>query len=376
MRRVMLVDDEPHIHYLMGREVDWAAHGYTLSFHAENGRQAIEELTSAGAQYDVLLTDLNMPVMDGFELIREAAKGAPGVAIVVLSVYSDHANIREAFRLGADDYILKYEIEDGYVIRTIENALRLRDAAKTAFFNGGAEESGGPEPCAAPPEPERAAALWVDRLLRNDRQGMSELAAAWQSAVHLSGTRERSAAQDYYLRLVYAVRDRLIRGGMNEESVSRLCSGEAVLACAKLSEITQFMLALGESLLQLLKREGDAHNHRMIAQAARYIDDNLAQRLTLQKVSGHIGLNASYFSHLFQETRGQSFSQYLTQKRMEAAKRMLMASPGAKIYEIARGCGFWSVEHFSRTFKREVGVSPTRYKLTHPPHKTTHEKGD
>ncbi len=98
--------------------------------------------------------------------------------------------------------------------------------------------------------------------------------------------RERNAAQDYYLRLVYAVRDRLIRGSMNEESVSRLCSGEAVLATPNPGEITQFMLALGESLLRLLKCEGDAHKHRLIAERRATSTTIWPQRLTLQKVSG------------------------------------------------------------------------------------------
>lgn len=121
MIRILVVDDEPHVHLLLEREVRWQEAGYELAAFADNGSEALRLLRQARQPFDIVLTDLNMPVMDGFAFLEQAQQLSPRTAFVVLSVYNDYQNIRKAFQLGALDYILKFEVGHDYVTGILDN---------------------------------------------------------------------------------------------------------------------------------------------------------------------------------------------------------------------------------------------------------------
>ncbi|MBI5179162.1 MAG: hybrid sensor histidine kinase/response regulator [Nitrospinae bacterium] len=101
---LLIVEDEGAVRYLMKeylREADLEI------VEAENGRQALATL--AEREVHLLLTDLKMPVMDGFELL-EAVKKNPKttrVPVIVITSSSDQKTRQKAFNLGADDYVTK-----------------------------------------------------------------------------------------------------------------------------------------------------------------------------------------------------------------------------------------------------------------------------
>ncbi len=102
-----------------------------------------------------------------------------------------------------------------------------------------------------------------------------------------------------------------------------------------------------------------------IQQARRYIKDNYYDpQLSLVGVADVVELSEKYFSNRFKEETGTSFTEYLTDVRLERAKELLMGS-GLKMFEIATEVGYGSVEHFTRTFKRHTGESPQQYRQRH-----------
>jgi len=76
--------------------------------------------------YDVLLTDVRMPVMDGITLLSEWARRCPGTAGIVMSANAELDTAVQAFKIGAFDYITK-PINFGVLLITIEKALRKKD---------------------------------------------------------------------------------------------------------------------------------------------------------------------------------------------------------------------------------------------------------
>ena len=106
MYKVMIADDEPLVRLAIKSLVDWEEHGFNLEIEASNGRQALK-LLEDNPDMDIIITDINMPVMDGLELISKVIEKRFDTEIIVLSAYNDYAWIREAFKLGVNDYILK-----------------------------------------------------------------------------------------------------------------------------------------------------------------------------------------------------------------------------------------------------------------------------
>ncbi|MDR4946127.1 response regulator [Neobacillus cucumis] len=100
--------------------------------------------------------------------------------------------------------------------------------------------------------------------------------------------------------------------------------------------------------------------HGAVEKACKFIKENYYRDLTLQEVSDLVGMNSTYFSLLFKEEMGQSYIKYLTQIRMDQAKKLLQE--GQKVGEVSTKVGYHTYRHFSELFKKYVGVKPGQYR--------------
>ncbi len=132
---------------------------------------------------------------------------------------------------------------------------------------------------------------------------------------------------------------------------------------AKIRESSTFLEAVSVYIeaCQLAQRQGQERLSVEIYEALEYIDGHLEQKLSLQSVSGRVGLSPNYFSSLFKKEMDVSFVDYVTQKRVERAREMLM-NTDLKTWEVAERTGFVSDSYFSRTFKRITGKQPSFYR--------------
>jgi response regulator RpfG family c-di-GMP phosphodiesterase len=120
--RVLVVDDEEFLRAIVRERLEIA--GYFVE-EASNGNEALAMLESR-SPYNVLLTDIRMPVMDGITLLGEWGKRSPGTAGIVMSANAELDTAVHALKMGACDYITKPFNFDVLLI-TIENALRKKD---------------------------------------------------------------------------------------------------------------------------------------------------------------------------------------------------------------------------------------------------------
>jgi two-component system KDP operon response regulator KdpE len=118
--RVLIVDDEPAIRRFLRTSL--SAQGYRVT-EVEDGGAALESLRRNPV--DLLVLDLGLPDVDGFEVIRRLRETGSTVPIVVLSSRSDEAGKVKALDLGADDYLTKpFGVEE--LLARIRAALRHR----------------------------------------------------------------------------------------------------------------------------------------------------------------------------------------------------------------------------------------------------------
>jgi two-component system response regulator PilR (NtrC family) len=102
MANLLIVDDELSMRQLLTLVFEREGHQVRT---AENGRRAMESLRKEPA--DLILSDVKMPDMGGIELLREARELLPDVAVVMMTAFATVETAREAFKLGADDFIQK-----------------------------------------------------------------------------------------------------------------------------------------------------------------------------------------------------------------------------------------------------------------------------
>lgn len=103
--KVMLVDDEEEVREAMKRRIDWESIGFTVIATAENGEDALEKAELYDP--DVVMTDIQMPFMDGLTMLRNLKVSIPNLRSVIFSGYDEFEYAKEAIRLEAEEYILK-----------------------------------------------------------------------------------------------------------------------------------------------------------------------------------------------------------------------------------------------------------------------------
>ncbi len=103
------------------------------------------------------------------------------------------------------------------------------------------------------------------------------------------------------------------------------------------------------------------HERMIITQAKQYIIEHLNDELTLAGVSNHVSLNPVYFSRLFKQETGQTYSDFVISLRMKRAMDYLK-DPTIRVYEIGLLVGYRNAKHFQKLFKRFTGMTPSEYR--------------
>lgn len=110
MYRVMIVDDEPEIRLGLKLKADWDSLRLMVVAEASNGIEALEQLASDAI--DLVITDMNMPVMNGVSFLESCHEQYPELRIIVITGYEDFHYARAAVRNQARDYLLKPVAQD------------------------------------------------------------------------------------------------------------------------------------------------------------------------------------------------------------------------------------------------------------------------
>ncbi len=129
--RILFVDDEPDLEALVLQKFRRQIRDGTISFlFAHDGVEALAALKT-NADVDLVVTDINMPRMDGLSLLAKLQESEGRLSAIVVSAYGDMANIRTAMNCGAFDFVTK-PIDFGDLETTITKTIRhiqfLRDA--------------------------------------------------------------------------------------------------------------------------------------------------------------------------------------------------------------------------------------------------------
>jgi len=124
---VLIVDDEPNVRRVLGTLLEQAGFAAT---RAASGEQALDLVRSLDP--DLVITDLKMPGMDGFELLRRLQASFPEIPVVMLTAHGTVANAVEAMKRGAHDFLTKpFDRQD--VVDLVGKALAQASSARREY---------------------------------------------------------------------------------------------------------------------------------------------------------------------------------------------------------------------------------------------------
>lgn len=253
MFSVILVEDEDIIRRGIRYAVPWEEHGCTVVGEARNGVEGTELIRTLDP--DIVITDINMPVMDGLQMIAETKYRNDYVAIL-LTGYSDFEYAKEAIKNGVSDYILKP--------LNLEEMTEALDRAALECKN--------------------------IRILREQNRN----AAEWKTLSLFRGM-ERQDPED---PVVSQVLDFIAKNYTRKITLSDL-SDRLYYSDRYINQ--KFQKALGTTVIEYL-------NRYRIQKALSLLQEN---RLPISEVGGACGIgDYKYFSHVFKKYVGCSPKEY------------------------------------------------------------------
>lgn len=156
--------------------------------------------------------------------------------------------------------------------------------------------------------------------------------------------------------------------GVLRESLPReqYCAARSELeqrlnSSATLREISLALEEWMNDKIRLCSQSKKQTGSRTLRLAKKYIEEHYHENISLNTVADYVHLNASYFSVVFKKEAGCTFSEYLTDYRIEKAKSLLKNSNDS-ISAICVRVGYADVKYFSRIFEKKVGVKPSAYR--------------
>lgn len=150
-------------------------------------------------------------------------------------------------------------------------------------------------------------------------------------------------------------------GGMTYEFNARKEYLPTVMNTEDMQELERwFVLKISEACQNVL-RKGAEKSSSLIETAKEYIQVNYSKDISLDDVSRTVNISPYYFSKIFKEDTGEGFVEYLTRIRIDKAKELLTTTEYS-MKEICSMVGYADPNYFSRSFKKNVGVTPTEYK--------------
>jgi two-component system response regulator YesN len=394
MIKLLIADDEPKILRGLKKSLNWEEWNIEIVGEAEDGEIAFE--MAKQLQPDILFLDINMPFLNGLDLIKKLNSELPSSIVIVISGYDEFAYAQEAIRLGVFQYILKpVNTEDlrnaveqavqlheektkknnyiNWVTDKLDkNAYLIRQTFLNNWMKGKLTEKDIQEHIsflnmnfddtwifAAKPLIKLAEGkiveTWDQNLLYFTLQNfMEEILLNCESMIVFN---------DDYKQIIAFIpcysTDQVNTLGSKIDEMFQKHTGKNIIFAKRPFKLNQNMPELYKSISEEINSQ--SRIVPVVLLAKKYIERNYhKQDLTLQEVAEEVRVSPTYLSRLIKEELGSSFIEYLTMVRIENAIEF-MENPSYKMYEIAEKVGYSTQHYFSTAFKKVIGVSPSAY---------------
>ena len=116
---------------------------------------------------------------------------------------------------------------------------------------------------------------------------------------------------------------------------------------------------MGRGIQQRTASVLKAEKPDLLNKVLAYVEENLANKITLEETAKHFYVSVSTITQLFRQKMGTSFYHCVTQRRLISAKALI--AEGKALEEVSRAVGFADYSSFYRAFKKEYGITPRQY---------------
>ena len=397
MWKLVVADDEPKIRRGLEKILNWNEFNIEIVGEAEDGEIALEVIKEKTP--DIILLDINMPFLNGLNLLQRLKEINNKSIVIIISGYDDFSYAQKALQFNVFDYILKpvnkknmeeiiekavyklneKEKENNYIgwinkqlnenmealkktffIEWLGNKLSDEEVLeKLKFFNIDFSENIG---------------VMVIKLL--DKPNIEIIEKKWSEELleFAIGNLLSDRCNESNMKFIFTddkknivliseingISEWIRLGNELEVEIYKYLKCNVIIEQANVSS---GILNIKDVYLKIINNVNEKKKFSPMALLIiKYIEENYySNDLNINDIAAKLEVTSSYLSKLLKKETGLSFIDYLTNIRIKKAM-YIMEDPIIKIYDVAELVGYSNQHYFCRAFKRVVGFSPTEYK--------------
>lgn len=396
MWKLLIADDEPKIRRGLRKIIDWNSHGVQVIGEAEDGEVALDLIEKL--KPDIILLDINMPFLNGLNLLEKLNDLSMNFIIIIISGYDEFSYAQKALEYNVFDYVLKpvskekiekivvkalnklkiveeknnygqwvtkkinenmEQLRRKFFLEWLENEISEEEVTKQLkYFNIKFGKNLG-----------IVIIKIIDKLnldLKNNKWNDELIEYAIGNMVKdIFKETERVVIFSDSRKNIIILIDNIDIGRLSkinseiEETISNYLKFNVII---EQRNTTNGILQLKQDYLKLIEIIKIKNNFSpMVLYTINYIQANYYNNLNINHISEKLEVTSSYLSKILKKETGLSFIDFLTNTRIEKATQ-IMKDQSVKIYDVAELVGYSNQHYFCRAFKKIMGVSPTEYK--------------
>ncbi len=338
MYDIVIVEDEELERQALRSILSENIQGVRIVGEARSGPEAVRLIDTCNI--DLMLVDINIPKLNGLEVVRHLRDQHADTKVIIITAYDYFDMTRAAIHLKVDEYLLK-PIRTQVLVSSVKSCIQQLSAAKKcreiAHVITDMLERDVYQECVALV---REYSVWMFTQQEfSVRDLVLDLAAALSYLANEKGRRFPDALNQ---------RLSLLRATRFKDYDSR-------------SQIEDLFLGIVDLLFNVHGEEHSRYARDTVQRAVNFIERNLSRDVTLEIVADAVDISSCYLSRLFKKTLNVNFVTYLTNRRMELAKELLVSTE-LPVSSIAMDLSYKDVSYFGKSFKKLVGMSPSGYR--------------
>ncbi len=201
-------------------------------------------------------------------------------------------------------------------------------------------------------------------LSAGDRREASRLLNEVLGHIYFSSGHRLEIIRARVLELLVLLSRAAIAGGADSREVFFLNDRylSEVESFRSLEELSLWLSRVMDRYIRFVFDMREIKHKDMMFKAVDYMKRNYMKKISLEEVASQVYLSPSYFSKVFKEDMGCTFSGYLNRLRIDKSKFLLLAPEKENILEIGALVGFEDQSYFTKVFKKQTGVTPMVYR--------------
>ena len=340
MYKVYIVEDEHLEREALKMILDKQAPNVKVVGSAATGTAAMEGIDET--EPDIVLMDINIPEINGIEVLRRVKKKDPAKKVILITAFNEFDFAHQAIKAKVDDFLLK-PIRPEQLLEAVGQAITSLKANEISLFTEKMNEVIYAIVQKKYAVCRKALGEYLDLLY--DHYGYDLLAI--ENEV------------DHFLSEIYAIEVNEAKEN-NQPAPPQPTSAHLT---GHFKNRYNLKIEIMKVIDRIFERTVSENSNRKntIDDILNYIDMNCHKDISLDQVGEYANMSSYYLSKIFKKETGVNFVTYLTNRKIDIAKDMLV-NTDVPIINIALDLSYHEPNYFSKVFKKSTGMTPTEYR--------------